>query len=174
MATTPVKEKLITLVTTRVLTPYKAGEVINVTPEDAKKLKTIDHTKNTYGVERNPNIGVRDFDPVNDADLLLRSGTLNLEDHNRLLAKLYPDEPLKVITHKQYETAVSRLLDEIDPERYKDYEPKKGKRDKSRDDDRAIGAFRPSDEESDDGEDDETEVAKADEGGGLRQRRRKQ
>lgn len=112
-----VKRKMVALVTTAVLTPYKAHEVFCVSETDAAKLLSIDKSKNDYGIPRNPVVKVEPFDPEKHGELLLASGSLNLADHNRLLSRLHPDRPPLEVRMTQYESEISNLLDEIDPER---------------------------------------------------------
>ncbi len=112
-----VKRKLVALVTNEVFTPYKAGEVFCVPEEDAQKLLREDKTRNEYGVARYPKVKVRLFNPEIDGDLLLKNGSLNMEDHNLLLNKLHPDRPAISLRISQYKSEITDMLDGLDPER---------------------------------------------------------
>jgi len=111
------KRKLVALVSLEVFTPYKLGEVFCVPEEDAVKLLTKDLTKNEYGVPRYPKVKCRPFNPDLDGDLLLSTGSLNLDDHNVLLKSLHPDRPEVEVRMTQYESEITNLLDGIEPNR---------------------------------------------------------
>lgn len=108
------KQKMVTLVTTKILTPYKEGEVFTVTEEEAEKLLRADHTKTDFG-ERNPEVRVRLFDPERDQERLLTSRVLNQEQHAALAKKLNrPDLIDKNYVPEKEPTAIENILGELD------------------------------------------------------------
>lgn len=82
--------QLVPLVTLEVLTPYKAGEVFAVPPAVAKKLLKVDMTKTDFG-PKYPRVKVRLYNPDRDEALTLTNGTLNQEEHKKLLQRLHPE-----------------------------------------------------------------------------------
>ncbi len=143
-----IKRKLIALISTDILTPYKANEVFCVPEEDAAKLLTVDRSKNEYGVPRYPKVKARLFDVEKDGEALLAAGSLNLDDHNRLLSRLHPDRPAIQVRMTQYESEITNLLEEIDPERVKEYASDASKKKTAK-----VGA--KTDKSEDDSDDDD-------------------
>ena len=82
--------QLVPLVTLEVMTPYKAGEVFAVPPAVAKKLLKVDMTKTDFG-PKYPRVKVRLYNPDRDEPLNLSNGTLNQEEHKKLLQRLHPE-----------------------------------------------------------------------------------
>ena len=83
-------KKQVRLVTTEILTPFRAAEVINVTEEEAEQLLHINLEKTDFG-PRYPKVKVRKFVPGQDDELLLNSRSLTGPEHRALLEKIRPD-----------------------------------------------------------------------------------
>jgi hypothetical protein len=82
------RKRQVTLVTTEVFTPYRANEVFTVDEDLARKLLNINKTDN-FGRQFYPK--VRLFEKGKDEHLELANGTLNQEEHNKLLKRLHPE-----------------------------------------------------------------------------------
>lgn len=82
------KLKMVTLVTTELLRPYKANEVFTVPEDMARKLLNV-HMADEFGQVFHTK--VRLYDPTRDEHLLLSNGVLNQEEAYKLLKKLHPE-----------------------------------------------------------------------------------
>lgn len=105
------KQKMVTLVTLEVLTPYKAGEVFTVTEEDAVKLLNRNNEKNDFG-PKYPRVKVRKFDARVDGERLLDEHSLSVDAHNALQAKLRPNLPKVNAVSAEFVSPVTELLDQ--------------------------------------------------------------
>jgi hypothetical protein len=82
------REKTVLLVTTRILRPYKANEIIGVPESIARKLLNV-NMQDEFGQVFTP--GVRLYSEIGDEHLQLVNHTLNQEEADKLLRRLHPE-----------------------------------------------------------------------------------
>lgn len=82
------REKTVLLVTTEILRPYKANEIIGVPESIARKLLNV-NMQDEFGQVFYPK--VRLYNPQGDEHLQLVNHTLNQEESDKLLRRLHPD-----------------------------------------------------------------------------------
>lgn len=82
------REKTVLLVTTEILRPYKANEIIGVPESIARKLLNV-NMQDEFGQVFYPK--VRLYNPVGDEHLQLVNHTLNQEEADKLLRRLHPE-----------------------------------------------------------------------------------
>ena len=82
------REKIVLLVTTEILRPYKANEIIGVSESVARKLLNV-NMQDEFGQVFYPK--VRLYNEIGDEHLQLTNHTLNQEEEEKLLRRLHPE-----------------------------------------------------------------------------------
>jgi hypothetical protein len=82
------KPKMVTLVTTEILRPYRANEIFQVPEDIARKLLNV-NMQDEFGQVFYPK--VRLYNQAGDEHLQLVNGTLNDEEKQKLLFRLHPE-----------------------------------------------------------------------------------
>jgi hypothetical protein len=95
----------------KVSRPTGLAKSFSVSEEDAEKLLTRNNEKNDFG-PKYPKVKVRRFDPRIDGEKLLDEGSLNIQAHNALQAKLRPNLPPIEAQSSELINDVTKLLDD--------------------------------------------------------------